>query len=264
MLRDYLQLILQRGRLLRSMARVSLEEKRKMIQRVEELGPWFHNYELADGVWTNPHGDLPGFDYPARRWAVIAPMVPDVRGKSCLDVGCSSGFFSLKLKELGAREVVGIDDGEQRRAIAQARFAAAQLGHDIAFSERSIYELSGLNRTFDVVICLGVLYHLRHPLLAIEQLRTVCSGTLLFQTITTRHKGEILKTPANVALRDGIIDHPSFPMLKFIEGELNNDSSNWFVPNAEAVVAMLRSCGFSIKEMVSHGDSEITVRCEAV
>jgi tRNA (mo5U34)-methyltransferase len=246
------------------MTKVSLEERRKMIQRVEELGPWFHNFELADGVWTNPRGDAPGFDYPARRWAVIAPMVPDVRGKNCLDVGCSSGFFSLKLKDLGAHEVLGIDDGEQRRAIEQARFAAAQLGHDIAFAERSIYELSSLNRTFDLILCLGVFYHLKHPLLALEQLRTVCKGTLLLQTITTPHKGEIMKMPARVALRDGIINHPSFPTLKFIEGELNNDSSNWFVPNAEAVVAMLRSCGFSITEMVCHGDSEITVRCEVM
>jgi tRNA (mo5U34)-methyltransferase len=249
------------------MAKVSLQERQRMVERIEKLGPWFHNYELDSGVWTNPHGNGPGFDYPGRRWPVVSPLLPELDGKTCLDVGCSSGFFSLKLKELGAREVLGVDDGEQRRAIEQAKFAAEQLKLSVDFEERSIYQLRDLNRTFDLVVCLGVFYHLRHPLLALEQLRAACRGTLILQTITTRHNGQIVKfSPSreDVSLRDPVMEHPSFPTLRFIEGSLNGDSSCWFVPNPEAVESMLRACRFSVDEIVCHGDAEVTVRCSAV
>jgi predicted rRNA methylase YqxC with S4 and FtsJ domains len=67
---------------------------------------------LSDGLWTNPDYKGAGPDYPAWRWKFVEPMLPDVRGKRCLDIGCSSGFFSLKLKEIGANYVLGIDHGE--------------------------------------------------------------------------------------------------------------------------------------------------------
>jgi tRNA (mo5U34)-methyltransferase len=238
-----------------------------MVQQVEDLGPWFHNYEIADGVWTNPTGAGPGVDYPAIRWGGIKDIMPDVTGKTCLDVGCSSGFFSLKFKELGASRVVGVDDGEQPKAIDQARFASAQMGLDARFDKVSIYELHDeLNEQFDVVACMGVFYHLRHPLLALEQLRAVCRGNLIFQTITTKHttgtpvelKPESI---ANMDFRSPVLMHESFPTLRFIEGALGEDTTCWFVPNPEAVFAMLRSSGFTIQQMTFPTEHEIFVVC---
>lgn len=266
MIREYLRLLRSRGRLIRSMHRASRSTRYKLIEQVEELGPWFHNYEIADGVWTNATGSGPGAAYPAERWGTIADLMPDVKAKSCLDVGCSSGFFSLKVKELGAARVLGVDDGEQPKAIDQARFASNQMGLNAEFKKCSIYELNKLEETFDVVLCLGVFYHLRHPLLALEQLRSVCKGTLLFQTVTTRHdlKASELKpeVTASIDLRSPLFAHESFPTLKFIEGAIGQDTTCWFLPNPEAVLAMLRSCGFSIEEAV-FPDHAIFVRARA-
>jgi tRNA (mo5U34)-methyltransferase len=220
---------------------------------------------VAADIWTNPEGQGPGPNYPDSRWQLIEPLLPDVSGKSCLDIGCSSGFFSLKLKELGASYVLGIDAGEQPKAIQQASFSAATLRLDVDFRVHSVYDLSGLGRQFDVVLFMGVLYHLRHPLLALEAIRSICRETLILQTITTAHHqaAEELSVSfrESVGLRSPVLDDERFPTLKFIEGGLDGDVTCWFVPNTQAVRAMLRSSGFVIDKSVFSNDPEVIARC---
>ena len=239
------------------------EDARLLQRRVAELGPWFHNYEIAKGVWTNPDGAGPGPDYPARRWAHIKPWFEELKGKSCLDVGCSSGFFSLKAMEMGAASVLGVDSGEQVRAIEQARLAAETLMLPAHFQSVSVYDLAQLGRTFDVVFFMGVLYHLRHPLLALEALRQVCTGTLILQTITTPSSARLAELPdvsKNVQLNSAQMNDSRFPSAQFIEGGLAGDESCWFVPNVEGVAAMLRSSGFKPKDFVFPNVQEVFVR----
>src|SRR5947207_3303763 len=169
----------RRPPMLGSARRLGLLESRNLRQKIKELGPWFHNMNIANGIWTHLESGGPGPDYPAWRWNVIQPLVPEISGKTCLDIGCSSGFFSLKMKELGALDVLGIDQGEQIRALEQARFAAATTNLQVDFRALSVYDAQQLGRTFDLVLFLGVFYHLRHPLLALEAIRKVCTGTLL-------------------------------------------------------------------------------------
>jgi tRNA (mo5U34)-methyltransferase len=268
MLREYFDLLRFRGRLLRSTVRASKIKRLALAREIQDLGPWFHNYEIASGIWTNPNGEGAGADYVARRWGILQNLLPDVRGKSCLDVGCSSGFFSLKLKELGAQFVVGVDHGEQLKAIEQARFAARELHLDIDFRNVSVYELQELQRTFDVVLCMGVLYHLRHPMLALERLRAVCSGTLILQTITTNSNSKIEEISpellASTQLQSQVLEQPGFPALRFVEGALNGDSSCWFLPNPPAVLAMMRSSGFRVEQVVLSSPHEIFVQAVAV
>jgi tRNA (mo5U34)-methyltransferase len=223
---------------------------------------------VAMDVWTNPEWIGAGPEYPAWRWDLVAPLLPEVNDKKCLDVGCSSGFFSLKLKELGASAVLGIDQGEQARAIEQARLAAESLRLDVSFQELSVYDVGTLSRDFDVVLFLGVFYHLRHPLLALEQLRTVCSGQLLLQTITTPHDvGHYQDCPSeqnvDTGMRSPILNQPDFPLLRFVQGALDGDPSCWFVPSPEAVLAMLRSCGFEPERMIFPTPHEMIVRARA-
>ena len=247
---------------------ISDDARRSLIQQVNELGPWFHNFEIASGVWTNPSGRFPGIEYPSERWRLIEPLLPDVRGKSCLDVGCSSGFFSLKLKELGAADVLGIDFEQQPRAIDQAQFAARTLGLDVDFRTMSAYDLAAINRKFDIVLFMGVFYHLRHPLVALEAVRAVCGGTMIFQTITTRHQRKFSEMPAavtnNVHLHAQTMNDQSFPTLHFIEGQLDGDVTCWFVPNPQAVRAILRSCNFQPGETIFTGEQDVIIRCSAV
>lgn len=245
--------------------RLPASDEAVLKSKIAELQPWFHNMNLAEGVWTNPSDSGPGQDYPASRWNRIAPLLPEVKGKRCLDVGCSSGFFSLKLKQCGASSVLGIDHGEQVKAIAQARFASDWLGLSASFETMSVYDIGKTAEKFDLILFMGIFYHLRHPLLALEALRQVCSGSLILQTITTPHRQgtyEPCPPPRNIdsGLRSPSLNKPDFPLLRFVEGGLDGDTSCWFIPSIEAVLALLRSAGFTPEKMILPDRHEIIVR----
>ena len=144
---------------------------------VEALRPWFHNMKL-DEIETAP--DHPLGDYPAIKWRRFKSAIEDqVRGRSVLDIGCNAGFYSIEMKRLGAKEVVGIDFDD--RYLAQARLAARTLEEDIQFERLSVYDVALLGRQFDIVLFMGLLYHLRHPLLALDLIHEhVASDILVF------------------------------------------------------------------------------------
>src|SRR6476660_6886053 len=127
---------------------------------VQALGRWFHNIDLK-GVKTAPDHFLG--DYPSVKFSAFKHAIPqDLKGKSVLDIGCNGGFYSIEMKKRGADRVVGIDSDEDY--LKQARFAAGVNDIDIEFRQMNVYEIPQLAETFDVVIFMGVLYHLRHPL----------------------------------------------------------------------------------------------------
>jgi tRNA (mo5U34)-methyltransferase len=133
-------------------------------RRVAELGDWFHNLDL-NGVNTAPHHFLG--DYPRVKWQRFSSAIPaDLRGRSVLDIGCNAGFYAIEMKRRGADRVVAVDSDP--RYLAQARFAADVMDADIEFREMSVYQLPALGERFDVVLFMGVLYHLRYPLLALD------------------------------------------------------------------------------------------------
>jgi len=240
-------------------------ERAQLLAEVARLGPWFHNFEIARNVWTNADGTGPGADYPARRWKDVQPLFANLAGKSCLDIGCSSGFFSLKAKELGAASVLGVDSGEQVGAIDQARYAGKVLGLSASFETISAYDLARLTERFDTVFFMGVLYHLRHPLVALEAIRSVCTGSLILQTITTpsgmRNRELERQETENVGLNSRTMLDDRFPTVRFVEGKLAGDSSCWFIPNVQAVTAMLRTAGFVPEEFIFPNTQEVIVKC---
>ena len=143
--------------------------------RVEALGDWFHNMDLG-GVQTAPNHFL--HDFPATKWRAFSHALPaDLTGKSVLDIGCNAGFYSIEMKRRGANRVLGID--ADARYLAQARLAAEVKGADIEFRELSVYDVASIGETFDVVLFLGVLYHLRHPLLALDLIHAHVARDLL-------------------------------------------------------------------------------------
>ena len=219
--------------------------KAQIEQDVTRLAPWFHNMDLR-GVPTAPEHFLG--DYPAAKFERFASLVPqDLTGKSVLDIGCNAGFYSFEMRRRGAARVVGIDADE--RYLEQARFAARALGeHSIEFRCLSIYDVAALGERFDLVIFMGVLYHLRHPLLALDLIReNVAGDMMLFQSLTRGPESVAEVAPDYEFHEAGHFDRADHPRLAFIEREWAHDWTNWWVPNRAGVEAMLRASGFAIE-----------------
>lgn len=208
------------------------------------LGPWFHNLHLPDGSQTAPSHPLG--DFPRMKWQQVEPHVPaDLSGQTALDIGCNAGYYSFELAKRGAR-VTALDI--DRRYLTQAKWAAARYGLQdrIEFRQASIYTLARETRDYDVVWFFGVLYHLRHPLLALDILRNVTRAQLFLQTLTCPGKS-VVRPRVNVTLEEReIMNRRGWPRMAFIEEALENDPTNWWAPNAACVEAMLRVAGFHI------------------
>jgi tRNA (mo5U34)-methyltransferase len=232
--------------------------------RVADVGFWWHSIDLGDGVVT------PGAKSSAWLEAERARLnLVDLRGKSVLDIGAYDGYYSFAAEQMGAERVVALDhwvwsvDLPAWMAYREKRIAAGMpvepaetlpdlwrpdelpgrrafdLAHEALGSSVEVvvgdlldYDLSQLG-TFDVVLYLGVLYHVRHPLLALERLAAVTQGTAIIET-----QAEAFRASGRR------------PLCRFIEGdELNHDPSNFWTFNEAALLSMCRSAGFESAEI---------------
>jgi tRNA (mo5U34)-methyltransferase len=182
---------------------------------------WHQRFQLAPGVYTPGANDI-GF-------LLGAALLPDdLRGASVLDIGATNGGLAFELERLGAGPIVTVDiysadwfGFEQLKAL---------LNSDVEYLRSSVYELpSKLDQQFDIVAFCGVLYHLRHPLLALDAVRELTAGRALIET----------------AIRDrSLADAASLPLVHFHRlDDLNGDGSNWFEPSLAALTDWCRSCG---------------------
>ena len=215
-------------------------------RRVTELGPWFHNISLL-GVQTAPDHFLG--DYPAAKWQSFQEAVPkDLAGMSVLDIGCNGGFYSIEMKRRGAKQVLGIDHDEQY--LEQARFAAKMLELDISFEQMSVYDVPRLGERFDLVLFMGVFYHLRYPLLALDILRQyVAKDWFVFQSMLRGSRTRPDIESDYPFWERAVFDKPGFPKMHFIESSYSEDPTNWWIPNRSCVEAVLRSAGFKIESV---------------
>jgi tRNA (mo5U34)-methyltransferase len=185
---------------------------------------WYHTIDLGGGVVTRGVDDS-----PLRLARVQLPE--SLHGKTVLDIGAWDGFFSFECERRGAARVVAADHfswhGTGWGTKAGFTLAREALGSRVEDIDVDVMDL-GPERvgTFDVVLLLGVLYHLRHPFLALERVASVTRDYLILETV---------------------VDLVGFrrPAMAFYPGrELNNDPTNWWGPNIPAVVGMLESLGF--------------------
>lgn len=221
--------------------RASHEE---LATQIEQLGPWFHNLHLPGGAQTAP--DHPLGDFPRRFWVDIAPYVPEsLAGWTVLDVGCNAGFYTFELARRGAA-VTAID--LDPLYLRQARWAAGLFGLEdkIEFRQMQVYDLARVDEQFDLVWYMGVLYHLRYPLLSLDILSRKTRRLMMFQTMTMPGD-ESFTTPPDLGLshRDAMLD-PGWPKMAFIEQRVAGDPTNWWAPNHTCVQAMLRSSGLRV------------------
>ncbi len=215
-----------------------------LTRRIAELKPWFHNLDL-NGVFTAPGHSLG--DFPKFKWQKIAGLVPqDLRGASVLDIGCNAGFYSIAMKQRNAGRVLGID--LEDRCLEQARFAAETLGLDIEFRKMCLYDVDQLPFRFDYVLFLGVFYHLRYPLLALDKAVKKTRGRLIFQSMLRGSRNDFVAEPDYDFHNETIFHNTDFPATYFIENSYSGDYTNWFIPNRSGAMAMLRSAGLEINE----------------
>ena len=223
----------------------------ELRRQIADLRPWFHNLRIG-GIETAPDHFLG--DYPSFKWKGFRHVVPeDLGGCSVLDIGCNAGFYSFEMKRRNAGRVVGVDT--DLHYLRQAKFAARHQNLEIEFYQMSVYEVEKLETTFDFVLFMGVLYHLRYPLLALDLLRQhVVGHRMLFQCMQ-RGDRSVLPLQENYDFAENkVFDRADFPKLYFIENRYADDPTNWFIPNKAAMEAMLRSAGF---EILQNPDPEV-------
>lgn len=196
--------------------------------RIEAEDYWFHQIDLGDGLvtpgWSNARVDkLPYFGLP-----------DDMSGMRVLDIGCAEGFFSFEAERRGAAEVVAIDGWPD--SIRRFNICRDALGSKVTAHDATVYDLDPKSfGTFDLVMFFGVLYHLRHPLLSIQRIASVATGTLLLQTLSFESEG-VGDEPMARFLVDGISSGPRDNPI--------HDPTVFWVPNGACIRDMLVHTGF--------------------
>ena len=197
-----------------------LSDLQERVSRIK----WYHTIELPGGIRT-PGAD----DTPARLAQIQLPE--DLSGMSVLDVGAWDGFFSFTAEKRGAQRVLATDDfcWSDRGWGSKDGFLLARqaFGSNVEDLQIDVLELSPEKvGTFDLVLFLGVLYHMRHPMLALEKVFSVTKNQLILDT------------------QIDMIGSSQPVMAFYPDRELNNDPTNWWGPNPAAVIAALKVVGF--------------------
>lgn len=219
-------------------------ERAEVERLIAEHGRWWHEIEVAPGIVT------PGDDSNRMKLPILDALgLPrDLRGKRALDVGTSDGYFAFELEKRGA-DVVAIDFVPE----TYCGFATARriLGSKVEYRMDNVYNLTPESYgAFDVVLFLGVLYHLRKPLAALDALRSVMQegaqlfvGTMLIDEYFLLPDGTTTSLDAlNPILKN-------VPLWQFYPGDsLNGDYTNVFAPNRRALEAALEEAQFRVDE----------------
>ena len=220
-------------------------------EQIEQLSPWFHNLHLPGGTQTCPDHWLG--DFPSFKWRQIENHLPrDLAGWTCLDIGCNAGFYSFELARRGAT-VLGID--VDPHYLRQARWAAGQTGlaDSVRFEQMQVYDLArGNPEGFDLVLFMGVLYHLRYPMLGLDIVAQKVRRLMVFQTLTMPGDEVYDDTHGHGFDDRHVLTEPGWPRMAFLEHHFAGDPTNWWAPNHAAVEAMLRSAGMKVTGRPGH------------
>jgi tRNA (mo5U34)-methyltransferase len=212
---------------------VGAQEARAFIESSEFV--WHQRFELAPGVWTPGVSSVP--------WLCNAANVPaDLSGATVLDIGTTNGGTAFELERRGAARVVAVDifDPDWFGVAALTVF----LDSKVEYVRASVYELADrFPERFDLVIFWGVLYHLRHPLLALDNLRAVTGSEASVETAVCDGELQCLER--------------SLPLVRFYRrDELSADASNWFAPTVVALEDWCISAGFQVQRLGAWPESK--------
>jgi tRNA (mo5U34)-methyltransferase len=205
-----------------------------------EKGFW-HSFELPNGTRIEGANSVES----QRRRLGQFPIPEDLRGKRVLDIGCWDGWYSFEMERRGA-QVVAVDCWENPRF----RQVHAALQSQVDYRILDMYELTpervGL---FDIVLFMGVLYHLKHPLLALERVCALSTDLAVVESFILR--------PEQLPGMDG-----RRAILEFYEtSEMGGQTDNWFGPSLPALLGMCRVAGFARVELCAVLDYGACVMC---
>ncbi|OFW57285.1 MAG: hypothetical protein A2V52_08555 [Actinobacteria bacterium RBG_19FT_COMBO_54_7] len=214
---------------------MSLKEEMPELKAEVESFDWWHTIDLGDGIVT------PGRDNSPRKLERLR-LPDDLTGKSVLDIGAWDGFFSFEAERRGASRVLAVDsyawNGSTWGSKRGFELAREALGSNVEDSEMEVLDLSPSTiGTFDVVLFLGVLYHMRYPLLTLKKISDITRELLILETVVDLLS---IRRPA---------------MAIYPEGVLYGDISNWNGINPAGLEAMLKEVGFSRVEVVQKPDA---------
>jgi len=196
-----------------------IADNRRQVERLEKLG-WYHSIELRDGTVIEGHQSLEQQRLRLRQF----PIPDDLTGKRVLDIGAWDGWFSFEMERRGA-SVVALDMAKNTRLLEARQLLGSAIEYRIGDICRLTWRELG---TFDIVLFFGVLYHLKHPLLALEN---VCGMTREMACIES-------------FVSDS--DPAAVPLMEYYEtGELRGQLDNWVGPNAACLLAFTRTAGFA-------------------
>ncbi len=213
-------------------------------ERIATVEHWYHRIEVAPGIVTPGINDSPGT-------LELLALPADCSGLRVLDIGARDGYFSFEAERRGA-EVLAMDYMPPE----QTGFAVARelLGSNVEYVVDNVYALSEERYgRFDVVLFLGVLYHLRNPLLALDRIWSVCGRDLLLETAVLDNAllGEDGKFRS---LGDAAPGAHALPLAQFYPGDmLNGDFTNWWSPNMACLSGLLESACFDVVDSKLHG-----------
>lgn len=216
--------------------------------QIADEGYWFHRIEIAPGLIT------PGWDDPAAGKLAHFGLPERMDGLRVLDIGCAEGFFSFEAERRGAEEIVAIDSWPG--SIRRFNICRAALNSRATAFLTNVYDLDPKRfGTFDLVMCFGVLYHVRHPLLALERIFSVCKGTLLLQS-TTYEDTEIDKPVARF--------YPAGKESGPAENRVCDQTVFW-IASPSCVRAMLEHVGFkSVTQIADVGGPIFRARAPSI
>ena len=214
-------------------------DKETVLKKVAEVPFWWHSIDLGYGIVTPGHQG--GIKHPTGTKNLLGnlKLPDDLRGKSVLDIGAWDGFFSFEAEKRGASRVLAVDNfyRDKLEHTGSQGFEVAKeiLKSNVEFQKASVYDLSPEKfGMFDIVLFLGVFYHLRHPLLALERIFSVTKEMLIMETHYDPYQG-----------------NKNTPLATFYENaEINNDPTTFWGFNKACLLAVLRSVGFKNPEII--------------
>ena len=214
----------------------------RITSELVKLQPWFQYIDLGGGIFTKSQSAIgEPLEYPRPTWETVKVCLPEgLSGKSVLDVGCNAGFYAIEMKRRGAARVLGVDS--QRSLIRQAIFVRDVLGLDIEYRRLSVYDLDPIAMgQFDVTLALGLIYHCKHLVLALEKLFAMTRELLVIETAIYPPE----QTPQSFPYEIGKTESTLHP-IAYIENQPDAKEAiyNWFLPSVEALRALLKNVGF--------------------